>query len=376
MPSGNWKLTRKGIRRALIMILVLIVLILIVLIIVSLMSLTPSRPENTAPFYDIPPDVKLPPTWKHQTDIEHIWLPNPENSQSSFPLDVNVTVFSENFNQIALAYIMVDITIPDSMVNSLNVRTLGFYIGVANASRVNATDLAPATGPFYMVAWKERNIYFPNRTASALIPYDWFASDYITFQDTGKIKLNLQYGSTSGENATPTVDWMQRNFMNVTVSVPIDILPYGTVYIEPTPTPKTFLGIIDIQDTSNLSYSTLWIIVPILCTIYWLLYGHYRTTNASRKRKDALSLPMGGMLWILGQALVFRPFDWNWFSVQGGIVALLAIMGPIFVFLISDELIIFFFRKPKGYKPHQAQANKKAEGCVSSEKAKEGIRNN
>ncbi len=317
------------------------------------MPSTPSRPENTAPFMDISPDVNLPPTWKSQTDIEHIWLPNPENSQSSFPLDVNTTVFSENFNQNALAYIMVDIKIADSLVNSLNVRALLFDIGVTNAIRVNASDLMPATGPFHMMAWQERNIYFPNRTASALIPYDWFASDYITFQDIGEIKLNLRYGLELGENVTPTEDWMQRNFMNVNLTIPnIKILPYGTVYVEPTPTPKTILGIINVEDNGNFLYSALWVILPVLFTTYWLLLDYYRTTNAPRKMKGAYSIPTVILLWMLGQLWVTAPYDWKWLSVQSFIVISLALICSLIVFLYSDKLIIFFFRKPKGYQSH------------------------
>jgi hypothetical protein len=379
------KLKRKQrIWRAIIVLAVIAVVVFDAFSVMRIISSTPSRPENTAPFVNFSPNVKLPTTWQSQTSISHIWIPNPANSQSNFPVDVNVTVLSENFNQGALAYIIVDITIPNSLVTSLNVRTLAFNIGVANASRVNSseTDLEPPTGPFYMLAWPPQNFYFPNRTASALIPYDWGASDYIIFNNTGEINLNLQYGSTAGENVTPTADWMQRNFMNVTLAVPINILPYGTVYIAPTPPPKeTFLG---------MDYGSTWYSATGFVIYFILLYPLYLIIEIEQERGSKkfwgfvktfgleVTLGAGGIsLFIMN-----LPFDAPYLFFQIVYVVALSLLGVVLIDKmkgrIKQKLIVWQIireikEKPTENKPEKetdhAPETKKEQGQKSTNKS-------
>lgn len=294
-------------------------------------SLTVAKAGQSVPFDNLPPDGNVPSTWHRQTGIAHISLPNPENN-GTFPLDVNVTVLSENFVVGNPAYIIVNITIPDRMVSFLNVGLINFWIEVVNAIQADSTE------QFFMFTHLE-NFYFPNAPyIEGLLPYDWAAYDYIVFQDVGQIRLKLSAGLYAANNVSTTADWQQRAYIDTTVTVPaITILPYGSVYSEP-PTPEKRIFNRPVNDPDNWIYVACLGGLPILDFLFYVLFDLYRKTNKPTINKGVVGVIPFIISAIVVDLLYFYPYDYQLVSIQSLVVLLAWIVGMVVIYKKRKKL--------------------------------------
>ena len=354
----------------------------IILIIATFVSFNLAKAEQTTQPKKVqqaeyPPPLNAP-SWAHETGIGHIFLPNPENDNSNFPLDVNVTVLNDNsFVQGSISFIEINITIPDTLVSYIDLQAIAFNAQITNA--LQATPTQASTQAFFMFLMPE-NFYFPNAPVSnisdlIIIPYDWAGSNYIVLQDAGSINLTLSCGLAVPKNVTVTPDWQQRS--QFTTSLIIPLITTNPIQA-PTPTPEKeiFHQPIPFADPNNVLYISFLGFGAIIDLILAVCLDYYRKTKKPRIYKMLLGVPVAFLsLVFLPDLLLFRPYDLN--IIQVIVTCIICIVGTLLVIKWRKELPLFFFRRKKMQKQQsREQPTQKTESSNNTSKEQKQPRNN
>jgi hypothetical protein len=344
----------------------------IILIIATFASFNLTKAGQSVPFANSPPNG---PSWVHETGVGHIFLPNPENDNSTFTLDVNVTVLNNNgFVQGSISYIEINITIPNYLASYLNLEAIMFVAQITDA--LQATSTQASTQAFFMWLAPE-NFYFPNIPVSnisdlILIPYDWAGSNYIVLQDAGHINLTLTSPLGAVNNASVTSDWQQRS--QFTTSLIIPLVTMNPIQA-PTPTPEKMIFHQPINDPNNLIYVLFLGFTPLLDLTLAIIQEAYQKTKKPKIYKRILYVPIFFLsIVFIPDMLIFRPYDLS--IVQFLMAVLIWIVGSTLLIKGRNRLTSMFFRKKQNQKPENHTKEKAESSSRIDKQDKQPLDNN
>lgn len=138
----------------------------------------------------------------------------------------------------------------------------------------------------------------------------------------------------------------------------LDYLSYVSL-----PPPKTILNHI-VDDPDNWLYVAFLGGLPICIVVTYLAFDYLRRTLRSKVLGYMLNISLGILVLAFGGVVLGFPYDYQFFSVQTLVVALVWIGGSLTVYKIRKSLILWRIRKQNGSdspKNKSQQKNKKSE---------------